>query len=763
MARKKIALIGAGQIGGTLAHLAALKELGDIVLFDIIDGVPQGKALDLAESTPVEGVNARLAGRERLRRHRRGRRRHRHRRRSAEARHEPRRPARHQSQGDGCGRRAGIKAHAPHAFVICITNPARRDGVGAAEVLRPADQQGRRHGRRARLGALPLFPLRGIQRVGGGRDRASCSAATATTWCRPFATRPSRGIPLPDLVKMGWTTQAKLDAIVERTRKGGGEIVNLLKTGSAFYAPAASAIAMAESYLKDQRRVLPCAAHLTGQYGVQRHLCRRPGGDRRERRRAHHRDRVRRGRKSDVRQVGRRRPRSDGGLQGDQPRARRLIVRSSARGKRAFVSSEVVVAMNIHEYQAKAVLRAFGVPIADGFPAFTPEEAVEGARKLGGPLWVVKSQIHAGGRGKGRFKEASAGDKGGVRLARSVDEVKTFAKQMLGATLVTVQTGPHGKQVNRLYIEDGATIDKELYLSALVDRQTSRVAFVLSTEGGVNIEDVAHNTPEKIHSFSVDPATGIMPHHGRAAARALGLTGDLAKQIGEPRRQALCRLRRQRHVDAGNQSADRHVERPIARPRRQGVVRRQRALPASRHRRPARRERGGRQGDRGLQARSQLCRARGHDRLHGQRRRARHGDDGHHQALRREPGELSRRRRRRLEGQGHRGVQDHHRRPEREGHSRQYFRRHHALRHHRRGRHRRGEGSRPQGSAGGAPRGHQRRSRQEDHPRLRPQRDSGGRPRRRGAEDRERGQEGARRPKAALRAIASSNRRPYLA
>src|SRR5271166_430782 len=187
--------------------------------------------------------------------------------------------------------------------------------------------------------------------------------------------------------------------------------------------------------------------------------------------------------------------------------------------------------MNIHEYQAKAVLRAFAVPIAGGFPAFTPEEAAEGAKKLGGPLWVVKSQIHAGGRGKGRFKEASAGEKGGVRLARSIEEVKTFAEQMLGATLVTVQTGLHGKQVNRLYIEDGANIDKEFYLSALVNRETSRVAFVLSTEGGVNIEDVAHKTPEKIHSFSVDPATGIMPHHGRAAARALELVGDQAKQI----------------------------------------------------------------------------------------------------------------------------------------------------------------------------------------------------------------------------------------
>ena len=187
--------------------------------------------------------------------------------------------------------------------------------------------------------------------------------------------------------------------------------------------------------------------------------------------------------------------------------------------------------MNIHEYQAKAVLRAFSAPVANGFPAFTPEEAVEAARKLGGPLWVVKSQIHAGGRGKGRFKEPTAGEKGGVRLAKSIEEVETFARQMLGATLVTVQTGPSGKQVHRLYIEDGANIDKEFYLSALVDRSTSRISFVVSTEGGVNIEEVARDTPEKITSFTVDPATGIMPHHGRAAAKALGLTGEGAKQI----------------------------------------------------------------------------------------------------------------------------------------------------------------------------------------------------------------------------------------
>src|ERR1700744_3808698 len=186
--------------------------------------------------------------------------------------------------------------------------------------------------------------------------------------------------------------------------------------------------------------------------------------------------------------------------------------------------------MNIHEYQAKALLSEFGVPISKGVPVLKATEAEAAAKALPGPIWVVKSQIHAGGRGKGKFKEASAGDKGGVRIAKSVAEVSEFAKQMLGATLVTGQTGPHGKQVNRLYIEDGSDIDKEFYLSLLVDRETSEVSFVVSTEGGVNIEDVAHKTPEKIVSFSVDPATGIMGHHGRAVAKALNLSGDLAKQ-----------------------------------------------------------------------------------------------------------------------------------------------------------------------------------------------------------------------------------------
>jgi succinyl-CoA synthetase beta subunit len=188
--------------------------------------------------------------------------------------------------------------------------------------------------------------------------------------------------------------------------------------------------------------------------------------------------------------------------------------------------------MNIHEYQGKAVLKEFGAPVSAGFPALTVAEAVEAAKKLPGPLYVVKSQIHAGGRGKGKFKELPADAKGGVRLAKSVEEVEAHAKEMLGNTLVTAQTGEAGKQVNRLYIEDGSDIAKEFYLSALVDRETSRVAFVVSTEGGMDIEAVAHDTPEKILTFSVDPATGIMPHHGRTVAKALGLSGDLAKQAG---------------------------------------------------------------------------------------------------------------------------------------------------------------------------------------------------------------------------------------
>ena len=186
--------------------------------------------------------------------------------------------------------------------------------------------------------------------------------------------------------------------------------------------------------------------------------------------------------------------------------------------------------MNIHEHQAKAVLAEFGVPVPRGYPAFTVEEAVAAAEKLGGSVFVVKSQIHAGGRGKGKFEGLGPDAKGGVRVVKSVEDVKTNAAEMLGRVLVTHQTGPKGKQVNRLYIEEGAAIAKEFYLSLLVDRETSMVSVVASTEGGMDIEDVAHATPEKIHSFSIDPATGVWPTHARALAKALGLTGGLAKE-----------------------------------------------------------------------------------------------------------------------------------------------------------------------------------------------------------------------------------------
>ena len=266
MARNKIALIGAGQIGGTLAHLAALKELGDIVMFDIVDGVPQGKALDLAESGPVDGFNAKLAGASDY---------------SAIAGADvvivtagvPRKPGMSRDDLLGINLKvmeavgAGLRAHAPDAFVICITNPLdamvwalqKFSGlpphkvVGMAGVL---DSARFRHFLAEEFNVsvedVTAFVL------GGHGDDMVPSVRYSTV----------AGVPLPDLVKMGWTTQAKLDAMVDRTRKGGGEIVGLLKTGSAFYAPAASGIAMAESYLKDQRRVLPCAAHMTGQYGL---------------------------------------------------------------------------------------------------------------------------------------------------------------------------------------------------------------------------------------------------------------------------------------------------------------------------------------------------------------------------------------------------------------------------------------------------------------------------------------------------------------
>ncbi|VAW22128.1 Succinyl-CoA ligase [ADP-forming] beta chain [hydrothermal vent metagenome] len=181
--------------------------------------------------------------------------------------------------------------------------------------------------------------------------------------------------------------------------------------------------------------------------------------------------------------------------------------------------------MNIHEHQAKALLKEYGAPVANGVAIFKPEEAQAAAKSLPGPLYVVKSQIHAGGRGKGRFKELNEEAQGGVRLAKSVEQVIADAKQMLGNTLVTKQTGPAGKQVNRLYIEDGANIESELYLSILVDRETSRVSFVVSTEGGMDIETVAEKTPEKIATIAIHPDHGVTPKDAEKLCDALKLDG----------------------------------------------------------------------------------------------------------------------------------------------------------------------------------------------------------------------------------------------
>ncbi len=186
--------------------------------------------------------------------------------------------------------------------------------------------------------------------------------------------------------------------------------------------------------------------------------------------------------------------------------------------------------MNIHEYQAKELLAKFGVAVPAGYAAMSVDEAVAAAAKLPGPLYVVKAQIHAGGRGKGKFKQLSPEAKGGVRLAKTLDEVRAAANDMFENTLVTIQTGEHGKQVNRLYVTDGVDIARELYLALLVDRGSSEIALVASTQGGMDIEHVAEHTPERIHTFMIDPAAGIQPHHGRSVAFALGLTGDLGKQ-----------------------------------------------------------------------------------------------------------------------------------------------------------------------------------------------------------------------------------------
>jgi succinyl-CoA synthetase beta subunit len=326
--------------------------------------------------------------------------------------------------------------------------------------------------------------------------------------------------------------------------------------------------------------------------------------------------------------------------------------------------------MNIHEHQAKAVLKEFGAPVPRGFAAFSPDEAAAAAEKLGGPVYVVKSQIHAGGRGKGRFEGLGPDSKGGVRVVKSVEDVRANAAEMLGRVLVTHQTGPHGRLVQRLYIEEGADIQKELYLSLLVDRETSWVAVVASTEGGMDIEDVAHHTPEKIHTIQIDPATGVFPHHGRALAKALDLKGDLAKQGAKLLGQLyaafvakdMAMLEINPLIITGDQQL-RVLDAKVSFD--SNALYRQKDIVELRDT--------AEEDEKEIEASKYELSYIALD-----------GDHGHHQALRRRACQLSRRRRRRQQGEGDSRLQDHHGRPQCEGHPGQHLRRHHALRHHRR-------------------------------------------------------------------------------
>ncbi len=398
--------------------------------------------------------------------------------------------------------------------------------------------------------------------------------------------------------------------------------------------------------------------------------------------------------------------------------------------------------MNVHEYQAKAILKDYGVPVPRGHAAFAPEEAVAIAKELGGAVSVVKAQIHAGGRGKGHFKEPEAGEKGGVRIAKSLDDVRTFADQMLSHTLVTLQTGAAGRVVKRLLVEEGAAIARELYLSMLVDRASSRVAVIASTEGGMNIEDVAHNTPEKIFTMSIDPATGFSQFHGRQVAFALGLQGDQIKQcvklIGN-----LYRAFTEKDMSLLEIN-------PLIVTEKGDLV----CLDAKLN-----------FDGNALYRHADIMNMRDLDEEDPAEVLASRYDlsyvklDGHIGCLVNGAGlamatmdiikllwrgarELPRRGRRRVEREGDGGLQDHPLRPKCEGHPGEHFRRHHALRHHRGRHHRRRARDASQRAAGGPARRHQCRAGQGNpaqfgaphHPRRRPWRSR--------AKDRCRGEEG---------------------
>ena len=279
--------------------------------------------------------------------------------------------------------------------------------------------------------------------------------------------------------------------------------------------------------------------------------------------------------------------------------------------------------MKIHEYQAKAVLSKYGVPVPRGEVAFTPEEVHDIAKRLGGPISVVKAQIHAGGRGKA----------GGVKLAKSGSKPRRSRASCSARRWSRIRPVPSGQKVSRLLVEEGLAIDRELYLGLVLDRSSKRIVLMVSKEGGVEIEKIAEEHPEKIHKVFINPAVGLQAVRGAEARLRARLERRFAQEGRQDDAGALQRLHRDRRVDPRDQSADRHQERRPARARREDELRRQRALSPRRHPRAARHRRRGSARSRSLEVLAQLHPPRRHDRLHGQRRRPGDGDDGHHQAV----------------------------------------------------------------------------------------------------------------------------------
>ena len=368
----------------------------------------------------------------------------------------------------------GIKKNAPNAFVICITNPLdvmvmafqKFSGLPANKVVGMA---GILDSSRFKLFlSLELnVPVKEIDAMvmGGHGD---------TMVPMPRFTKVS-GKPLLDLVKEGKISQERLEEINQRTRDGGAEIVKYLEKGSAFYAPAASGVQMAEAYLKDEKKLLPCAVQLNGEYGVKNVYAGVPviiGKDGVEK----------------IEQVDL------------DDKEKKEFMHSIDAVKALWEAASKIdpdlskVIMNIHEHQAKQILKKYGATVPEGVFALTVDELVEKAKSLNTKKYVLKAQIHAGGRGKA----------GGVKILDTIEELSDAAKEMMGKTLVTHQTGPEGREVKRLYVEESSNIDKEFYLSCLVDRASSKIAFISSDQGGMDIEEVASSTPEKIITTKVD-------------------------------------------------------------------------------------------------------------------------------------------------------------------------------------------------------------------------------------------------------------------